>query len=488
MIYLPFETLTFSTLAIIIYSVNFLIAIAVVFLERKNPSATLAWILVLFFLPILGAVLYFLLSQNFASKKLFELTKYEKEIIQDPLDEQLAAIKNGTFSFINESEVRWKDMIHMHQVYSKAYLTQDNKVQILTDGKHMFESLISDIMEAKEYINIEYFIVKNDNTGRALIDALTMKAQQGVEVRFVVDAMGSRQIGDKLMRRFVRAGGRFSTFFPPNFKYLNIKFNYRNHRKMVVIDGEVGYLGGFNIANEYLGKKKKFGYWRDTHLRLMGSCVQDINARFILDWRMASKEKLVLANAYLERPEPAGNSAIQVVSSGPDSYREEVKHGYLKMISNAKKSIYIQTPYFVPDASIYDSILTAAISGVDVRIMIPCMPDHIFVYWATYYYCGLLIQNGVKVYIYDDGFLHAKTMTVDGEVTSVGSANFDIRSFKLNFEANCFVYDPEEAYKMEAIFEEDMEHCHELTKTLYAKRSFIIKIKEGIAKLLSDIL
>ena len=485
---LVFESITLSTLAVAIYVINFFIAIAVVFLERKNPSATLAWVLVLFFIPLLGAILYFLLSQNYASKKLFNLTNYEREMVEDPLNEQISEIKRGVFKFNNESEIKWKDMIHMHQTFSRAYLTQDNKVQLLTDGKHMFESLLTDIMGAKEYINIEYFIVKNDTTGRTLIEALTAKARQGVEVRFVVDAMGSRQIDDNIMKNFKRAGGRFATFFPPNFKYLNIKFNYRNHRKMVIIDGEIGYLGGFNIANEYLGKKKKFGYWRDTHLRLMGSCVQDINARFILDWRMASKEKLVLANAYLERPEPAGCSGIQVVSSGPDSYREEIKHGYLKMISSAKKNIYIQTPYFVPDASIYDSLLTAAISGVDVRIMIPCMPDHMFVYWATYYYCGLLINSGVKVYIYDNGFLHAKTLTVDGEVTSVGSANFDIRSFKLNFEANCFIYDTEEAYKMESIFEEDMIHCHELTKSLYEQRSLLIKIKEGIARLLSDIL
>lgn len=485
---LTFETIGPTTLVTTVYIINFLIAIAIIFLERKNPSSTLAWVLVLFFLPLLGAILYFLLSQNFASKKLFELTEYEKEMVEDPLNEQIEEMESGNFKFNNQAEADWRDMIRMHQVFSKAYLTQDNKVEMLTDGKHMFDSLINDIMEAREYINIQYFIVKNDNTGRALIDALTAKAKQGIEVRFLVDAMGSRQINEKIMKDFIRAGGRFSTFFPPNFKYLNIRFNYRNHRKMVVIDGEVGYLGGFNIANEYLGKKKKFGYWRDTHLRLKGSCIQDINARFILDWRLASKEKLVLANAYLERPEPAGCSGVQVVSSGPDSYREEVKHGYLKMISSAKKNIYIQTPYFVPDASIYDSLLTAAISGVDVRIMIPSMPDHMFVYWATYYYCGLLINSGAKVYIYDNGFLHAKTLTVDGEVTSVGSANFDIRSFKLNFEANCFVYDTEEAYKMQSIFEEDMEQCHELTAELYAKRSTLIKIKEGIARLLSDIL
>jgi len=485
---LNFDAIAPATLIAIVYGMNFIIAIAIIFWERKNPSSTLAWIMVLFSLPVLGAVLYFLLSQNFASKRLFSLTKYEKEIVEEPLNEQLIAMKNGTFEFNNEAEKKWRDMIHMHQKYAKAYLTQDNRINILTDGKHMFESLLTDIREAKVYINIEYFIVKNDNTGRALIEALTAKAKQGLEVRFVVDAMGSRKITEKLMQEFINAGGKFATFFPPKFKYLNIKFNYRNHRKMVVIDNEIGYIGGFNIANEYLGKKKKFGYWRDTHLKLMGSCIQDINARFILDWRMASKEKLILANAYFERPEPAGNTGIQVVSSGPDSYKQEVKHGYLKMISSAKNNIFIQTPYFVPDSSIFDSILTAAISGVDVRIMIPCKPDHLFVYWATYYYCGLLIKNGVKVYIYDNGFLHAKTMTVDGEITSIGSANFDIRSFKLNFEANCFVYDSEEAYKMQSIFEQDMEYCHELTKSLYAKRSIIIKFKEGIARLLSDIL
>jgi cardiolipin synthase len=213
-----------------------------------------------------------------------------------------------------------------------------------------------------------------------------------------------------------------------------------------------------------------------------------MNARFILDWRFASKESLLIDRAYYGNEEGPGHTAIQIVASGPDSSREEVKHGYLKMISAAKNNIYIQTPYFVPDASIFESLKTAALSGVDVRVMIPCKPDHMFVYWATYSYAGALINAGARVYIYDNGFLHAKTMAVDGEVASIGSANFDNRSFRLNFESNAFIYDAAEAYKIEAIFETDVAQCHELTEELYRGRSIVIRFKEGVSRLLSGLL
>jgi cardiolipin synthase len=482
------EQLTLGSALVVIYIIDFFIAITVVFLERKNPSATLAWIMVLFLLPGIGIIIYFLFSQNIARRKLFRLTQREKEIVEEPLLEQIDEIKHDRFSYVNSGEVVWKDLIMLNQNYAKSYLTQDNRLSILTDGNHMFDSLLSDIREAEDYINLEFFIVKNDSAGRKLLDALAAKAREGVRVRFLLDALGSRKQTYLQLRTFKEAGGRYAFFFPPKFRLINLMFNYRNHRKIVVIDGKVGYLGGFNIGNEYLGKKKRFGYWRDTHLRMSGECLQELNARFFLDWRLASGEKISIDEAYKNRGPSDGNTAVQIVSSGPDSLRQEVKHAYLKMISSAAKNIFIQTPYFVPDSSIFDTLQNAALSGVDVRIMIPSMPDHIFVYWATYYYCGLLLRSGVKVYIYDNGFLHAKTMSVDGEVCSVGSANFDIRSFKLNFETNAFIFDEGEAYKLEAIFEEDMVHCHELTRALYMRRSLWIKFKEGIAKLLSDIL
>ena len=468
--------------------INLLIALAIIFLERKDTSATLAWIMILFLLPVIGIILYLFLSQNISRQKIFRLTKYEEDSIRDALANQIREIDDREFVFSTEEAKRWKDMIKLNQTYANAFLTQDNRLFIMTDGIHMFDQLIEDIKNAKRTINIMSFIIKNDFVGKKLIRELTMKAMQGVEVRLLIDAMGGRQISPLTLADFKDAGGKYAFFFPPKFKYLNMKLNYRNHRKIAVIDGETGYIGGFNIGKEYLGRKKKFGYWRDTHLKVLGSGVQDINARFLLDWRFASKEKVVLSEAYYSEVISLGVTGLQIVSSGPDSKKEEVKRCYMKMITSAEKNVYIQTPYFVPDASILESLKMAALAGVDVRIMIPCMPDHMFVYWATYSYVGELLNSGARVFIYNNGFMHAKTMVVDGEVASIGSANFDMRSFKLNFEANAIIYDAAEAYKLEAIFENDMVYCRELTQALYRKRSVFIRFKESIARLLSDIL
>jgi cardiolipin synthase len=479
---------TINTLLVVIYVLDFIIALVVVFLERKNPSATLAWIMVLFLLPGAGIVFYFLLSQNIARKKIYKLTENERRSIEEPLQQQIVEMKREGYSFSDRRINKWKDLVLLNQNYAMSYLTTDNRIEIITDGNHMLDSLIDDISKAREYVNIQFFIVKPDAAGRRLIEALTAKTAQGVTVRFLLDGLGSRDITPKMLEGFKRAGGIYAYFFPPRFSKFNFRFNYRNHRKVAVIDGRVGYLGGFNIGNEYLGKKKKFGYWRDTHIRMIGDCLHSLSATFDLDWRLASRENIALDVAYDLKINDVGNTAIQIVNSGPDSLRQEIRHAYIKMMSSAKKNIYIQSPYFIPDNSVFDALQNAVNSGVDVRIMIPAVPDHIFVYWGTYYYCGLLLKSGVKVYIYDKGFLHAKTMSVDGEVCSIGTANFDIRSFKLNFETNAVILDPEEAYKLEAVFIQDMTECHELTRALYNKRSYWIRFKEGIAKLLSDLL
>lgn len=480
-----------SKLVVILYFINFIIAFAIIFLERKDPTATLAWIMVLFAIPVAGILLYFFFSQNIAKQKVFYLTENEKSLVTASLAKQADKIRKGTYPF-KKSEVKtWDDLIELNQNYGRAYFTQNNNIDLFADGNDMFAQLLSDIKEAKESINVMFFILKNDEMGRTLINALTEKAEEGVAVRLLVDALGSRTIGKRFTGKFRDAGGRFATFFPPKFKvleFVNSKLNYRNHRKLVAIDNEIGYIGGFNVAREYIGLKKKFGYWRDTHIRIQGGSVQDINARFLLDWRCASDDVDNIAEIFYEPDEDKGQMGVQIVSCGPDSEDEEVKRAFMKMITSAKNNIYIQTPYFVPDAPILESIKMAAQSGVDVRIMIPCMPDHVFVYWATYSYCGEIIRAGGRVFIYDEGFLHAKTMTADGQVATVGSTNFDVRSFRLNFESNAFVYDSEFAGKMEDMFHEDMKSCHELTKELYDNRSRIIKIKEPIARLLSGIL
>jgi len=480
-----------SNFLTLLFVVDFIIALTIIFLERKNPSATLAWIMILFLLPVMGIVIYFLFSQNISRQKMFKLSKAEEAVMENALQEQIEEIKTGNFNFSNRESRAWRDLIRLNQTYGKAFLTQDNKISVITDGADMHSTLLEDIRGAKSTINIMYFIIKNDNIGKQILNALTERAQAGVEVRLLIDAIGGRQILDFTTAELREAGGKVAFFFPPKFKYLkmvNLKLNYRNHRKIVVIDGAIGYIGGFNIGREYVGLKKKFGYWRDTHLRLAGSGVQDLNARFIMDWKFAAKERLTVSEAYYSEVVKAGTTGIQIVSSGPDSSREEIKRAYMRMIASATKNIHLQTPYFVPDDSLLESLKMAAMSGVDVKIMIPCMPDHMFVYWATYAYVGEMINAGAKIYIYDNGFLHAKTIVVDSEVASIGSANFDRRSFRLNFEANAFIYDGREAKKIEAIFENDMKLCHELTKELYEKRSIVIKFKESISRLLSDLL
>ena len=473
-----------------IYVLNFFIAIAILYLERWDSSATWAWLTVLFLLPVVGIVLYMFLSQNIARQKIYRLTDKESASLSHGLARQKEELDRGIFAFREDISDSWLDLVKLNQAYGQAYYTGDNTVEVITDGHEMLARLLTDIEGAKESIHILYFIVKNDQVGQTLIEALTRKAREGVRVRFCVDALGSRMITPHVIAEFEEAGGDFARFFPPKFRFLSFRINYRNHRKLVAIDDRIGYIGGYNIAREYLGQKKKFGYWRDAQLRIEGGAVQDINSRFLMDWRQASetRDRTDITKVFRQDLSFTGNSGIQIVSSGPNSPKQEVKRAMMKMITSAKKSIYIQTPYFVPDESILEVMKMAAQSGVEVNIMIPCMPDHIFVYWATYSYVGEIIRDGGHVFIYDNGFLHAKTLVVDGEVYTVGSTNFDRRSFRLNFEANAFVYDPEVAEELIRRFTDDLKQSHELTPAMYEARSRWIKIKEPICRLLSDIL
>jgi cardiolipin synthase A/B len=290
-------------------------------------------------------------------------------------------------------------------------------------------------------------------------------------------------------KEFKKAGGQVEVFFPSKFRFINLRMNYRNHRKLVIIDGKIGYVGGFNVGDEYLGLNKKFGYWRDTHLRIQGTAVYALQTRFILDWNQASDDQDVdyVPNLYPEDISH-GKIGIQIVTSGPDSEFQQIKNGYIKMIMSAKKSIYIQTPYFIPDTSLLDTLRIACLSGVEVNIMIPDKPDHLFVYWATLSHVSELLKVGAKVYIYRNGFIHAKTLVVDEEISSVGTANIDYRSFRLNFEVNAFLYDEGVSRKLTEIFKDDIKVSMLLTYEGYQKRSLEIRLKESISRLLSPIL
>ncbi|WP_088809740.1 MULTISPECIES: cardiolipin synthase [Listeria] len=478
-----------TAILIVLLILNVFFAAVTVFLERRDTSATWAWLLVLTFIPILGFVIYLIFGRKLSNKKIFDWKGQEKIGIRESTDNQIELIRQKEFPFSDSNVRKYRDLIYLLLVNDGAILTQDNEVDVYVDGHEKFEALMKDIENATDHIHIIYYIFHSDELGKRMVRLLERKAAEGLNVKVIYDAMGSRTTKKSFFHQLEKNGGIVRPFFPSKLPLINFRLNYRNHRKLAIIDGEVGYIGGFNIGDEYLGLSKKFGYWRDTHLRVHGKAVYAMQTRFIMDWNSAAPSHKV---DYKARYFPAfyggGHTSLQIVSSGPDSEWQQIKNGYIKMINSAKKSIYLQSPYFIPDASLFEALKIASLSGIDVRIMIPNKPDHAFVYRATTSYAGELMETGAKIFIYDNGFIHAKMLVIDGEIASVGTANMDFRSFRLNFEVNAFIYEKAFAQKLEDIFLEDILKSYQLTPELYKERSVWIKLKEAVSRLLAPIL
>lgn len=468
--------------------INIFLAILLVFFERRNPTSTWLWIMVLTFLPGLGFILYLFLGQDLSKKRLFKTNETGDYCFRDIVLEQEKQINNDEYRYRDPNYIEYEDLIKMHLISSESFFTQDNSVEIFYEGEEKFKALIQSINSAKDHIHMQYYIFKSDKLGKKIIEELCNKAKEGVEVKLLLDGMGGRKFSKKHINSLKEAGAEVGVFFPPFVPFISLRINYRNHRKICVIDGKEAFVGGLNIGNEYIGLSKKFGYWRDTHLKIKGSSISSLEWRFLLDWRFATGNEITRCQTYLSEEDSLGSTGIQIVSSGPDSKWPSIKDGYLKMISNAKEKIFIETPYFIPDDSIFEALRLAGLSGLDVRVMIPCKPDHPFVYWASMSYIGELLQAGVRFYTYEKGFLHSKVVLMDDFVSSVGTANLDIRSFKLNFEVNAFLYDEAINLNLTDRFLNDLQYCKEITLEEYNNRSGIVKIKESFSRLLSPIL
>ena len=390
----------------------------------------------------------------------------------------------------NPEQERFKNLILYNLHEAEAVLTDNNDIQIFIDGKEKFKAMIKEMNHAHRYIHIQYYIIRNDELWQEIEKVLKRKVRQGVEVRILFDSIGCRSMRKSDWKRLKNAGIRVAEFRPALLDRLYPRINYRNHRKVVVIDGRIGFIGGFNVGREYLGLDKRFGYWRDTHICIEGAAVTSLVMRFVLDWNCATGENLFIQDHLFEIPKYIrnGREPVQIISSGPDSKSKIIRNNYLCLIHMAKKSIYIQTPYFIPDKEMLKELKIAVKSGIDVRIMIPCKPDHPFVYWATYSYIGDMIEAGARCYTYDAGFLHAKCLCVDGLAACIGTANMDIRSFKLNFEVNAIIYSAKTTKKLEEIFEDDIRKSTLITRKRYQKRSMKIKMKEQFGRLLSPLL
>lgn len=470
-------------------------AVVTVFWEKKDIAVIWAWLLVLILLPGVGFILYLLVGKGINSSKIFDLKEQERLGINQLAELQKEQWEKNRLIFAGEKiSAGNMELPRLFLDIDQAILTEHNYVEILTDGTEKFKVLLDDIRHAQNHVHIEYYTFYNDQIGNQVRAALEEVARRGVEVRVIYDSFGSRGTTHQFFKRLEALGGRAEPFFGTKKAPIHSpRLNYRDHRKIVVIDGRIGYIGGFNIGDQYLGRKPKFGYWRDTHLRVQGNAVIALQSRFLMDWNATVKntrhnQQVSYQDQYFPLISNVGHTSMQIVSSGPDSEKEAIKLGYFKMINNARKYIYIQTPYLIPDDAIIEALMVAQMSGVEVRIMIPAFPDHPFVYRATEYYAKHLTDLGIKVYKYHHGFLHAKTVVVDDQVASVGSANLDFRSFKLNFEANAFLYGEQFAHQLKTIFEKDQEQAVLLTPEYFAKQSRWRKFKQEFSRLLSPIL
>jgi cardiolipin synthase len=471
--------------AILVANLGF--AVIIVFVERKTPATALAWLAALAFLPVLGFLLYIAFGRNYYHERLFRLNGRWEEYLKGMVDEQIAQIGGLTATVKDENIDRFLRVARMLLVSDSAFVTQSNRIEIYTAGEEKFRALFEAIRAATTFVHVEYFYINADGIGQELAALLTEKARQGVEVKVLVDGLPATTVPCTLWQPLRDAGGRAVRFFPGFLGFVNLRFNNRDHRKIVVVDGRVGFCGGFNVGDEYLGKKH-LGFWRDTHVRVEGPAVAGLEMRFLLDWNCAARDSVGYDERFFPEVEGTGTALIQVVSSGPDQEHNQVKEAYLKLINTARDYVYIQTPYFVPDQSISDALRLAVMSGVDVRIMIPDKPDHLLVYSINRSFVREMLEAGVKVYEYTNGFIHAKTIVIDGIAASVGSANWDIRSFKLNFETNVLIYDQGYAEELARIFEDDLTQSAEITVAGLDGRPLHDRLFEPIARLFSSVL
>lgn len=474
----------------LIVALNIIFSLIIIFVERRKPTSTLLWVMTINFLPIIGFILYLILGQDLSKIKMFDK--------KEQLERKMYYIARNQIQALEHSNIEsypdvydYLDMVRMFNTGESEIMYLNNNVERFIEGAKLFESLKKDIKEARISVYIQSYIFKSDILGTEIIELLKQKAKEGLEVILLVDGMGGRQFKSKDRKALEQAGVKVEIFFPGIFKNINTRINFRNHRKITIIDHKIGYVGGYNIGDEYISRSSRFGKWRDTHLKIVGDAVRGLEFRFYLDYKFAAGKRARIAPMTLigaDKIEDFSSTEICVVTSGPDNKVDSIRNGYEKMITKAKKRIFIQTPYFVPDEGLFKALKTAALSGVEVNIMIPRKRDHIFVHWASLSFIGDLLTWGCKAYFYEDGFLHSKIVISDDIVSSVGTANFDIRSFELNFEVNAFIFDKDINVQLVEDFYKDVESSTEITLEDYQKRGLHVKFKEGISRLLSPIL
>lgn len=461
-----------------LYAVTTVGIIVVVLSENRNPVKSLAWVTVLLLLPMVGIVLYIFFGRNIQNTR--KMSRRNRRRLK----------KRETAPGLNEVKVDLStesmQLVGLARSLSGAMLYPGNDVRVYTSGREKFEDMKADLRSARRYINIEYYIFENDRIGAEIASILIERALAGVTVRVIYDHVGSFQVKSKFFKRMRSAGIQVYPFFELTFPQLGTRINWRNHRKLCVIDGRTGYLGGMNIADRYIDGGRKFASWRDTHVRVEGPVVAALQYSFAVDWHFMGQP--LIEEAVLPSREFKGDVAAQLVTSGPTAQWASIAMVFHRAIASAKRRIFIQTPYFLPTDALLKDLMTAALAHIDVRVMIPRRSDSLMLDFASSSYITECLRAGVKFYFYEAGMLHSKLIIVDDEFVTVGSTNFDFRSFEHNFEGNLFFYSKDFNRQMTEIYRADLTRCARVIPAQWRRRPLPRRALESVVRLLSPIL
>lgn len=471
----------------ILYGGTILFTVFMVILENRDPVKTISWGLFIILIPVIGIIGYLIFGQNYRKVKIFS----RKELVDL---ERISSLSRDQVhelpyqKFLENKKINDKrNIITLLLNNSKALLTLYNKIDIFNNGEETFDSIIKTLNKADDHIHMEFYRWESDNIGNRIKEVLVKKAREGVKIRIIYDDVGSWKISKKYLRELKKEGIETYAFMPVRFPYLTSKANFRNHRKIIVVDGKIGFVGGFNIADKYIHGDPKGSFWRDAHLRLEGESVHSLQMIFLVDWYFVSM--IIIGNQprYFPDHRVKDQCLVQITSSGPDSDWSSIMQAYFASISTAKENVFISTPYFSPNASILTALKTASLSGVDVRIILPSHSDSTIAYWNSISYIGEMLDAGIRVYLYEKGFNHAKIIMVDGVFSSVGSANVDYRSFDLNFEVNALIYNETHTINLENDFRRDLENSHLIIPGEWKKRPLKQKIFASLARILGPL-
>ena len=462
--------------ALYIYAVA--MTIIVLMLENRNPIKSIAWIITIISLPVVGLILYALFGRDFRKgNTVKKANKAYAEALKD-IDEKFDQ-GNPVEGYENLSQLIYN--LCNEKIYSTTY------IKPFTDGLSLYESIFSDIESAKETIFAEYYIIENDKISKRFIETLIKKANEGVKVKIVVDAVGSWKVRKKTKQRLADAGIEYHEFLPVTLPFFGRKINYRNHRKILLIDNEIGYIGGMNVADRYIEGKPSLGKWRDTHIKVIGDGVQGLAKVFRKDYHFVSRQLSSISTKMPSKHDGLTPCNMQTVFSGPDMEYRAIMQTYLRIIMQSTKYVYIESPYFMPNEAVRSALVTAAKSGVEIKIIIPLFSDDRIVLMSTYSYVKDLASAGIHFYFYKAGFIHSKLIVSDDKIVSLGSANMDFRSLEHNFETNAILYGDETASIFRNIFEQDMADSESFDMKRWKSRPFSMRIKESIARLFSPV-